>query len=128
MALMMLMRKRSLSLRRTRGKQRRMGISVKVTMVMMATRWIGRICSSEREDMAVVTAMMREAAVDGVTLRVEGMHVPDCDLACEAAGKLLWGDEEKLKCCLSCTPGGDDESAVEKWGALIKWWRNGRSL
>ena len=90
---------------------------------MMATRWIGRIYSSEREDMAVVTAMMREAAVDGVTLRVEGMHVPDCDLACEAAGKLLWGDEEKLKCCLSCTPGGDDESAVEKWGALIKWWR-----
>ena len=51
-----------------------MGISVKVTMVMMATRWIGRIYSSEREDMAVVTAMMREAAVDGVTLRVEGMH------------------------------------------------------
>ena len=33
-----------------------------------------------QEDMAVVTAMMREAAVDGVTLRVEGMHVPDCDL------------------------------------------------
>ena len=37
----------------------------------------------------------------GVTLRVEGMRVPDSKLACEAAGKLLWDNEEKLKCCLS---------------------------
>jgi hypothetical protein len=36
-------------------------------------------------------------------------------------GKVLWDGEEKLKHYLASMP-GDDESAVEKWGALLKWW------
>ncbi len=72
--------------------------------------------------MTVVTAMMREATAGGFTLQVGAICVPDSKLAAEAAGKVLWDDEEKLKRCLASMP-GDDGSAVEKWGALLKWWR-----
>ena len=73
--------------------------------------------------MALVTAMLREAAVTGVALQVGAVRVPNCDLACEAAGKGLWDDEERLKRCLASMPGDDGGSAVKKWGALLKWWR-----
>lgn len=75
-----------------------------------------------RDDVTVVTAMMREATAGGFTLQVGAICVPDSKLAAEAAGKVLWDDEEKLKRCLASMP-GDDGSAVEKWGALLKWWR-----
>ena len=75
-----------------------------------------------REDVALVTAMLREAAVAGVALQVSAVRVPNCDLACEAAGKGLWDDEERLKRCLASMPGDDGGSAVKKWGALLKWW------
>jgi hypothetical protein len=74
-----------------------------------------------RDDVAVVTTM-REAAVGGLTSDVGAVCVPDSKLAAEAAGKVLWDDEEKLKRYLASMP-GDDGSAVEKWGALLKWWR-----
>jgi len=76
-----------------------------------------------RQDVALVTAMMKEAAVAGVTLQVGAVRVPDSKLACEAAGKVLWDDEEKLKRCLASSQGDDGGSAVERWGALLKWWR-----
>jgi hypothetical protein len=68
----------------------------------------------------MVMTMLKEAAA-GVSMQVGAISVPDCNLAGEAAGKALWDDEEKLKRFLSSTP-GDDASAVEKWGALLKWW------
>jgi hypothetical protein len=76
-----------------------------------------------QQDVALVIAMMKEAAIGGLTLDVGTVRVPDSELACEAAGKVLWDDVEKLKRCLVSSQGDDGGSTVERWGTLLRWWR-----
>lgn len=82
-----------------------------------------RLFERAQKDVEVVTFMMEEAAIAGVALQVGALHVPDSNLAVADAGKVLLDDMEKLKRCLAYLQGPDDESAVERWASLLKWWR-----
>ena len=75
------------------------------------------------EDVPIVAAMLKEAAAGQVVLNVGPVCAPDLKLASEDACKALLANVEELSRCLRTLPDADEVPPVERWGALLKWWR-----
>lgn len=85
---------------------------------------VDEVLENAKLDIVEVMKMLKERSKDrNLTLKVSNVCVPDARSASADSGSVILLDDAKLSLCLSEISTQDDWQAVERWGALLKWWR-----